>query len=45
MAEELIGIISVDEPTDVIHPATGKNLGTFTLQKILMNYIKMKDGC
>jgi hypothetical protein len=30
-AEELIGIISVDKPTDVIHPVTGKNLGTITL--------------
>jgi hypothetical protein len=45
MAEELIGIIFVDKPTDVIHPVTGKKLGTFTLQKILMNYIKMKDSC
>ncbi len=44
MAQELVGIISDDELTDVIHPVTGKNLGTFTLNKILMDYIKMKDG-
>ncbi len=32
MAEELIRIMSVNEPTDIIHPVTGKNLGTFTFE-------------
>jgi hypothetical protein len=44
MAEELVGIISVDEAINIIYPVSGKKLGSITLQHTLMNYLKMKDG-
>ncbi len=31
MCEDLLGVIDLDESKDIIHPTTGKNLGTYSL--------------
>jgi hypothetical protein len=44
VAEELFGVVSLDEPIDIIHPMTYEIVGSLTLQTVLLNYLKMKDG-
>ena len=42
-AEELLGIISVDESADIIHPVTKAKVATYSLRHVLLNFLKMKD--
>ncbi len=44
MCKNLLGVIDLDESKDITHPTTGKNLGTYSLQYVLLNYLKMEDG-
>ena len=44
MCKDLLGVIDLDESKDIIHPTTGKNLGTYSLRYVLLNYLKMEDG-
>jgi hypothetical protein len=44
VAEELVGVVSLDEPIDVIHPTTYGIVGSLMLRTVLLNYLKMKDG-
>jgi hypothetical protein len=44
VAEELVGVVSLDEPIDIIHPLTYEIVGSLTLWTVLLNYLKMKDG-
>jgi hypothetical protein len=44
VAEELVGVISLDEPIDIIHPTTYEIIGSMMLRTVLLNYPKMKDG-
>jgi hypothetical protein len=44
ICEELLGVIDLDEAKDIYHPTSGKNLGTYSLRYVLLNYLKMEDG-
>ena len=44
IGEELVGVVSLDEPVDILHPTTYEIVGSLTLRTILLNYLKMKDG-
>jgi hypothetical protein len=44
VAEELVGVVSLDEPIDIMHPMTYKIVGSLMLRTVLLNYLKMKDG-
>ena len=44
VAEELVGVVQLDEPLAITHPETGKEVGQLSLRMALLNYLKMKDG-
>ena len=44
VAEELVGVVQLDEPLAITHPETGKEVGQLSLRTALLNYLKMKDG-
>jgi hypothetical protein len=44
VCEDLIRFILLDESKEITHPTTGKSLGTYSLQYVLLNYLKMKEG-
>ncbi len=44
MGKELVGVICLDAPTDIIHAVTGKKISSLTLRFVLLDYLKMKDG-
>ncbi len=44
VCKDLMGVISLDESKEITHPMKGKSLGTYSLQYVLFNYLKMKDG-
>ncbi len=44
VAEELVGVVSLDEPIDITHLTTYKIVGSLTLRTLLLNYLKMNDG-
>ncbi len=44
VCEDLMGVISLDESKEITHPTTGKSIGSYSLQYVLLNYLKMKDG-
>ncbi len=44
VAEELVRVVSLDEPIDIIHPTIYKIVGSLTLWTVLLNFLKMKDG-
>jgi hypothetical protein len=44
VAEELEGIIALDEQVNIIHPSTSEIIGSLSLRMILLNYLKMQDG-
>ncbi len=44
VAEELVQVVSLDEPIDIIHLTTYKIVGSLMLRTVLFNYLKMKDG-
>ncbi len=43
VAEELVGVVSMDEPIDIIHPTAYKIVESLMLSIVLLNYLKMKD--
>jgi hypothetical protein len=45
MAEELVGMIDLDHLTEIKHPTSGKVVARYSLQHVLLNFIKMNDGC
>ncbi len=44
-AEELAGVIDLDHLTDIKHPTSGKVVARYSLSHVLLNFIKMNDGC
>ncbi len=44
VAEELVGVVNLDEPLAIIHPENGKEIGQLSLRTALLNYLKMQDG-
>ena len=44
VAEELIGVVNLDEPLAITHPENGKEIGQLSLRTALLNYLKMNDG-
>jgi hypothetical protein len=44
VAEELIGVVNLDEPIAITHPENGKEIGQLSLRTALLNYLKMNDG-
>jgi hypothetical protein len=44
-AEELIGIIDLDHLTEIKHPTSVKVVARYSLRQVLLNFIKMNDGC
>ncbi len=44
VAEELVRVVSLDEPIDIIHPTTYEIEGSLMLWAVLLNYLKMEDG-
>jgi hypothetical protein len=44
VAEELNGVVNVDEPLAILHPTTNMEVGTLSLRTVLLNYLKMEDG-
>jgi hypothetical protein len=44
VAEELVGVINLDDPLVILHPETEEEVGTLTLRTVLLNYLKMEDG-
>jgi hypothetical protein len=44
MAEDLIGVILLNETLDIIHPVTKAVSSTLCLRDILLHYLKMRDG-
>jgi hypothetical protein len=44
-AEELVGVIDLDHLTAIVHPISGKEVACYSLRHILLNFIKMSDGC
>ncbi len=43
--EELAGVIDLDHLTAIVHLTSGKVVARYSLQHILLNFIKMSDGC
>jgi hypothetical protein len=43
MAKELLGVISVEESADLVHPVTKAKVASFSLHYVLLNILKMKD--
>jgi hypothetical protein len=44
IAEDLLGVMNMDEPTDIIHPVSGSRIGSLMLRYILLSYLKMQDN-
>jgi hypothetical protein len=44
VAEELVGVVNLDEPLAIIHPESGREIGQLSLRTALLNYLKMQDG-
>ncbi len=44
VAEELSGIVSLDEPQEIYDPDTNEKVGVMTLRTVLMNYLRWKTG-
>ncbi len=44
VAEELVRVVSLDEPIDIMHPTTYEIVGSLMLRTVLLNYLEMKDG-
>jgi hypothetical protein len=44
-AEELVGMIDLDHLTKITHPTSGMVVACYSLQHVLLNFIKMSDGC
>jgi hypothetical protein len=44
-AEELVGVIDLDHLTEIRHPTSGKVVACYSLQRVLLNFIKMSDEC
>ncbi len=44
MAKDLIGAITLDKILAIIHPASNTIISTFSLQDVLLYYLKMSDG-
>ena len=44
VAEELVGVVNLDEPLAITHPESGKEIGQLSLRTALLNYLKMQDG-
>jgi hypothetical protein len=44
-AEELAGVINLDHLTDIKHPTSGKVVAQYSLRHVLLNLIKMNNGC
>ncbi len=44
VCKDLIRVTLLDESKEITHLTTGKSLGTNSLQYVLLNYLKMKDG-
>jgi hypothetical protein len=44
-AEELAGVIDLDRLTAIVHPTSGKVVARYSLLHILLNFIKMSNGC
>ena len=41
MAEDLVNVINLEEPTDIIHPAACKTIGrSLALRYVLLYYLK-----
>jgi hypothetical protein len=44
-AEELVGVIDLDNPTIIIHPTIQEPIVGYTLHYVLLNFSKMSNGC
>ncbi len=44
MAKDLLGVILLDETSEVIHPVRKVIFGMLSLRDILLHYLKMSDG-
>jgi hypothetical protein len=44
VAEELVGVVNLDEPIAILHPESEKEVGQLSLRTALLNYLKMQDG-
>jgi hypothetical protein len=44
VVEEIPGIVSLDEPVEILHPNTQAKVGVLSLRTVLLNYLKMEDG-
>jgi hypothetical protein len=44
IGEELVGIICLDETTDIMHAVNGNKISTFSLRYVLLNCLQMEDG-
>jgi hypothetical protein len=44
LAKDLIGVILLDETSDIIHPVTKTVSSMLSLHDILLHYLKMSDG-
>jgi hypothetical protein len=44
-AEELVGVIGLDHLMAIVHPTSGKEVACYSFWHILLNFIKMSDGC
>jgi hypothetical protein len=43
-SEDLVGVIDLDYTSTILHPTTGKEVGSYSLHYALMNFVKMSDG-
>jgi hypothetical protein len=44
-AEELVGVIDLDNPTSIFHPISGKLVAYYSLRYMHLNFVKMSDPC
>ena len=42
-AEDLVGVINLDYESKILHPTTGKEVGSYSIRYALMNFVKMSD--
>jgi hypothetical protein len=44
VAEELVGVVNLDESIAITDPESGIEIGQLSLRTALLNYLRMKDG-